>query len=146
MGGINVGRWLAGGVAAAVVIFAVEGISSVFYIDQMTGSLAALGLEMDMTGLARGLAVLVSLISGLVLVFFYAAARPRFGPGPRTAILVAVVLWFGSHLLFLIGYQMVGIYPTSLLVMWGAVGIVEMIVAALVGGWIYKEAELPQTE
>jgi len=27
-----------------------------------------------------------------------------------------------------------------MLVMWGIVGIVEMIIAALVGGWIYKEA------
>jgi hypothetical protein len=31
-------------------------------------------------------------------------------------------------------------YPTGMLVMWGIVGIVEMIIAALVGGWIYKEA------
>jgi hypothetical protein len=140
MGGINVGRWLAGGVAAAVVIFALEGVSSVFYLDQMMASLADHGLGMEMSGSATGLTVLVSLISGLVLIFFYAAARPRFGPGPRTAILVAVVLWFGGYLLSLVGYHMVGVYPTSLLVIWGAVGLVEMIIAALVGGWIYKEA------
>jgi hypothetical protein len=140
MGGINVGRWLAGGVAAAVVIFALEGVSSIFYLDQMMASLAALGLEMEMSGSAMAVNVLVSLISGLVLIFFYAAVRPRFGPGPKTAILVAVVLWFGGYFLSLVGYQVVGIYPTGLLVTWGIVGIVEMIIAALVGGWIYKEA------
>ncbi len=140
MGGINVGRWLAGGLAAAVVIFALEGVSSVFYLDQMMASLAAVGLDMEMSGSAMAMTVLVSLISGLVLVFFYAAVRPRFGPGPRTAVLVAVVLWFGGYLLSLVGYQMVGIYPTGLLVAWGIVGLVEMIIAALVGGWIYKEA------
>jgi hypothetical protein len=140
MGGINVGRWLAGGIAAAVVIFALEGASSIFYLDQMMASLADHGLGMEMSGLAMGLTVLVSLISGFVLMFFYAAARPRFGPGPRTAILVAVVLWLGGYFLSLVGYHMVGIYPTSLLVMWGAVGLAEMIIAALVGGWIYKEA------
>jgi len=139
MGGINVGRWLAGGVAAAVVIFALEGVSSVFYLDQMMASLAALGLEMEMSGSAMAMTVLVSLITGLVLIFFYAAVRPRFGPGPKTAVLVAVVLWFGGSLLSLVGYQMVGIYPTGLLVTWGIVGIAEMIIAALVGGWIYKE-------
>jgi hypothetical protein len=140
MGGINVGRWLAGGVAAAVVIFALEGVSSIFYLDQMMASLAALGLEMEISGSAMAVNVLVSLISGLVLIFFYAAVRPRFGPGPKTAILVAVVLWFGGYFLSLVGYQVVGIYPTGLLVTWGIVGIVEMIIAALVGGWIYKEA------
>jgi len=140
MGGINVVRWLAGGIAAAVVIFAVEGVSSVFYLDQMMASLADHGLGMEMSGSAMAGTVLVSLVSGLVLIFFYAAARPRFGPGPRTAILVAVLLWLGGNLLSLIGYQMVGMYPTGMLVMWGIVGLVEMIVAALVGGWIYKEA------
>ena len=139
MGGINIGRWLAGSIAAAVVIFALEGVSSVFYLDQMMASLADHGLGMEMSGFAMGLTVLVSLISGLVLMFFYAAARPRFGPGPRTAILVAVVLWFGGYLLSLTGYYLVGLYPIRLLVMWGAVGLVEMIIAALVGGWIYKE-------
>ena len=53
---------------------------------------------------------------------------------------MAVVLWLGGYFLSLVGYHMVGIYPTSLLVMWGAVGLAEMIIAALVGGWIYKEA------
>jgi hypothetical protein len=140
MSGINVVRWLAGGIAAAVVIFAVEGVSSVFYLDQMMASLADHGLGMEMSGSAMARTVMVSLISGLVLIFFYAAARPRFGPGPRTAILVAVFLWLGGNLLSLIGYQMVGMYPTGMLVMWGIVGLVEMIIAALVGGWIYKEA------
>jgi hypothetical protein len=53
---------------------------------------------------------------------------------------VAVVLWCGGYLLSLVGYQAVGMYPTGMLVMWGIIGIVEMIIAALVGGWIYKEA------
>ncbi|MCJ7629149.1 MAG: hypothetical protein ABIF09_02045 [Gemmatimonadota bacterium] len=139
MGGINVGRWLAGGIAAAVVTFFMEGIASIFYMDQMMASLEALGLSMEMTGAAWFLAIMVSLISGLVLIFFYAAARPRFGPGPKTAILVAVALWFGGYLLSLIGYHMAGIYPASLLVMWGAVALVELIIAALVGGWVYRE-------
>lgn len=140
MSSINVGRWLAGGVAAAVVIFAVEGVASVFYLDRMMASLADHGLGMEMSGSAMARTVMVSLVSGLVLIFFYAAVRPRFGPGPRTAILVAVFLWLGGSFLSLVGYQMVGMYPNGMLVMWGIVGIVEMIIAALVGGWIYREA------
>ena len=69
----------------------------------MQAALAGLGLSMEMTGAIWVLAILVSFVGGLVLVFFYAAARPRFGPGPKTAVLV------------------------------------EMVLAALAGGWVYRE-------
>jgi hypothetical protein len=139
MGGINVGRWLAGGVVAGIVTFLMEGIASVFYVEEMQTALAALGLSMEMTGAVWVLAILVSLVGGLVLVFFYAAARPRFGPGPKTAVLVAVFMWSGGYLLSLIGYYISGIYPGGMLVKWGVVGLVEMILAGLAGGWVYRE-------
>ena len=77
-----------------------------------------------------------------MLVFFYVGVRPRFGPGPNTAIPVAVVFWFGGYLPFLLGGKLLGIFSTGLLVMWGIVGLEEVIIAALVGGWVYKEAQL----
>lgn len=141
MAGINVGRWLAGGVVAGAVTFVLEGIASVFYMEDMETALAALGLSMEMTGGVWVLAVLVSLLLGLVLVFLYAAARPRFGPGPMTAVMVAVALWAGGYLLTLIGYGMMGMFPTGPLVWWGAVALVEMIMGALAGGWVYREEE-----
>jgi hypothetical protein len=139
MGGINVGRWLAGGLVAAAVIFVLEGVASTLYMTDMQTALEAHGLAMEMTPSVWVLAVLLSLLLGLVLVFFYAAARPRFGAGPRTAVIVAVALWLGSTVLSLAGYYMLGLYPPGMLVMWGLVGLVELIVAALVGGWIYRE-------
>jgi hypothetical protein len=54
-------------------------------------------------------------------------------------MIVACVMWAGGYLLSLIGYHMLRMYPTGMLVMWGVVGLVEMNVAALVGGWIYRE-------
>jgi hypothetical protein len=82
----------------------------------------------------------VSLIVGFALVFFYAAARPRFGPGPKTAVIVAVALWVGGYLLNLLGYRMIGLFPAGMLVLWGAIGLVEMILAGILGAWIYREA------
>jgi hypothetical protein len=97
-------------------------------------------MSMELSAGVMVLAVVISLIVGLTLVFFYAAARPRFGPGPRTAIIVAVALWFGGWLPSLIGYGMIGLYPTGLLIQWAIVGLVELILAALLGGVIYREA------
>src|SRR5262245_48562139 len=76
---------------------------------------------------------------GIVGVFLYAAIRPRFGPGPKTAIIA------GLTLLFSVGFVMTNsLY--SLGVLYGsnlAIGVVwttcEFIVAMLVGAWIYRE-------
>lgn len=140
MGGINVGRWLAGGVVAGVIMWVVEGAASILYMGDMEAALEAHGLAMEITAGMMAMTVVVSLLAGLVLVFLYAAARPRFGPGPKTAVIVAIAMWIGGYLLSLLGYQMIGLYPSSMLVMWGSIGLIEMIVATLVGGWIYREA------
>jgi hypothetical protein len=139
MRGISVSRWLAGGVVAAAVIFVLEGISSAFYMEDLEAALAPLGLSIELTGCLWVLAVLGCLLLGLVLVFFYAAARPRFGPGPMTAVRVAVALWAGGYVLSIIGAGLMGMFPPGLLVWWAAVGLAEMILAALAGGWMYRE-------
>ncbi len=139
MGGINVSRWIAGGVVAGVLIWLFEGVGSVFYMSQMEEALLAHNMSVEMSAAIMVLTVLVSLIVGLTIVFFYAASRSRFGPGPKTAVIVAVMLWFGGYLVSLIGYYMIDLYPGHLIVHWGIVGLIEMIVASLAGGWIYRE-------
>lgn len=140
MGGINVGRWLIGGLLAGILLWVMEGVASTFYLADMQTAMLAHNLSMEVGPGSIAISVLVSLLVGLMLVFFYAASRPRFGPGPRTAVSVAIVLWAGCYLVSLLGYQMMGLFPPSLLVLWGAVGLVEMAVAGLVGAWLYRES------
>jgi hypothetical protein len=139
MGGINVARWLSGGVAAGLVIGIVEGLASLVYGDRVQAMLAAhdLALVIDAGTVALGL--LASLLVGLALTFFYATARARFGPGPRTAVIVAVVFWAGGYVMALVGSQMLGLFTGAMLVAWGAVGLVELVLASLAGGWVYRE-------
>ncbi|MEW5982542.1 MAG: hypothetical protein AB1806_09245 [Acidobacteriota bacterium] len=139
MKGINTGRWLAGGIAAGVLVWLLEGAASVLYMADMEAAMKAHNLAIEMNLHTMLLTVLVSLILGLTLVFFYASARPRFGPGPRAAVIVAVALWLGSTVIALVGYAIMGLYPHSMLVTWAGIGLVEMVLAALVGGWIYRE-------
>ena len=141
MARINVQRWLTGGVVAGIVMWLIEGGASVLYMDDMEAALDAHNLSMAMSAATMVTTLLISLIAGWVLVFFYAAIRPRFGPGPRTAAIAAIALWAGGYLLSLIGYGMVGLYSTGMLTVWGVVGLTEMIIAGMIGGWIYREAE-----
>jgi hypothetical protein len=140
MGGINGGRLLAGAAAAGALIWLLEGAFGLLYVEQMTAILADHGLGMAMSPSMIALTLVVSLLAGLSVVFFYALARPRLGPGPRTAVIVAIGLWIGGWLLALIGYRMIGLYPVRLLVMWGATGLLEMILAGVLGAWVYREA------
>ncbi len=143
MNGINVGRWLAGGLAAGIVIWILEGLSSaLLYMDAMQAAHDAHGLSMELGASTVVLTVVVSLITGITMIFFYAAIRPRFGPGPKTAVIVAVGLWVGGYLLSLIGYYLLGLYPVGLLVLWGVTGLIEMILAAVLGAWIYREPQV----
>jgi hypothetical protein len=139
MGGIDTKRWLLGGVAAGVLMWLVEGLASMLYVDQATAALEAHGLAVEMGAGAMAMGLLVSLILGLALVFFYAMARARLGPGPRTAVTVAVAFFLGSYLLWLLGFRMMGLYPDRLLLVWAVIGLVEMVLGALLGGYIYRE-------
>jgi hypothetical protein len=139
MGGINVTRWLAGGVVAGIVMWVIEGAASMLYMEEMQTVMEGLGLNMEMTAGSWIMTILMSLLTGLVVVFFYAAARPRFGPGPKTAVTVAVVLFLGGMLIQLLGYGMMGLFPTRLLLIWGGIGLVEMILVSLAGAWVYRE-------
>jgi hypothetical protein len=140
MGGINVTRWLLGGIAAAAIIWLCEGAGSMLYSTQMAAVLQAHNLPaMEMRPNVMAMSVVISLIAGLTLVFFYAATRPRLGPGPRSAAKVACAVWVGGYVLSLLGYAVLGLFPTWMLVVWGAVGLVELNIAALVGGTIYRD-------
>jgi hypothetical protein len=139
MGGIDAKRWLLGGLAAGVLMWLVEGLSSLLYMDKTKAALESHGLAMEMGAGAMATGLLVSLISGLTIVFIYAMARARLGPGPRTAVTVAVMLFVGGYMLWLLGYRMMGLFSDGLLLAWGAIGLVEMVLAALLGGYIYRE-------
>jgi hypothetical protein len=139
VGKINVGRWLAGGIVAGIIVWLLEGVGAMLYMSDVESALEAHGLAMDMSVGMGLITVVISLLVGLTLVFFYAAARPHFGPGPKTAIIVAVALWFGGYMINIIGYGMIRLYPTGMLAIWSVQGLVELSLASLVGGWIYRE-------
>jgi len=139
MGGINMGRVFLGGLVAGVIVWVCEGVASVLYMDDMTAAMESHGLSMEMTAEGWVLSILVSLIVGCLGVWFYAVARPRLGPGPKTAACVALALWAGVTLVSLIGYHMLGLFPDAMLAIWGVIGLVELLLAVMVGAWVYKE-------
>ncbi len=91
MGKINWTRVLIGGLIAGVVgnvfMFAVWGP---LVGRSLSVALLALGHPMQETAGANVLMVVVMFLSGILVIWFYAAIRPRYGAGPRTAALAGV--------------------------------------------------------
>lgn len=76
---------------------------------------------------------------GVLTVWLYAALRPRFGPGPRTALRAALFIYLAAYLFTGLLFQELGIYSTRTTVIalvWGAV---EVALMALTGAWLYRE-------
>ena len=77
---------------------------------------------------------------GLLSVWFYAAIRPRFGPGVRTAAIAAVAVWAGSHLFTgVYVYAGVVIFPPRMVWLPVAWTFFEVQAATLIGAWLYRE-------
>jgi hypothetical protein len=138
---MNVQRILLGGLVAGIVIvlgeFVLNGLVLAADWEAFRQALA-LDTEFSTGQLVRG--VVITLLYGIVLIWIYAAIRPRFGPGPRTAVLAGLVLWALSYLLFsaslLNGDMMTG----RLMLVTSAWGLFEAPLAALAGASVYREA------
>jgi hypothetical protein len=78
---------------------------------------------------------------GLAGVWLYAAIRPRFGAGPRTATIAAVVTWFLVIPVPLLGLLPTGWFGRRFAVLWSIEGLVVMVIAVVVGAWLYREED-----
>ena len=142
MGRINVGRVILGGVVAAIIIDASETVAAFVFQAQGEEIMANLGLAPPSAGVMVTFVVL-GFVMGVALVWLYAAVRPRFGPGPKTAVIVGIFFWLVAYFLPLLGDNLMGMMPTSMMIAGSSWGLVEICVAALAGGWIYSEGEAP---
>lgn len=139
---INGKRVLLGGLVAGLIINASAVLMVPVVGDRMTEALAARNVP-PMGGGAMAFVVGVSFALGILLVGLYAAVRPRLGPGPRTAALCSLFLWFVSYFLANASNVAYGFMPMGLTVIGTAWGLVELLLAGWVGARLYREEESP---
>ena len=140
MSKINFGRVLLGGLVAGVILNAGEWVLNDYVLHkEMDDFFKRCGFPQPGPKFLV-IAIVITFVLGIVIVLGYAAIRPRFGPGPKTAIIAGLFAWFG-----VVVYQNViatglGMVPVNLVVMVIGWEIVEYSLAALVGAALYKEA------
>jgi hypothetical protein len=143
---INTSKVVVGGLVAGVVAnvlgFLLFGLWLGKRFDAEMAAAAPSLAGRGMTSGATTMQVVGGFVIGLLLVWLYAAMRPRFGPGPKTAILAALVVWilgFIDHLeLLSLGTVTGGTYALA-----SIAAAIQLGVAAWVGAMMYKEEGAP---
>jgi hypothetical protein len=137
---MNWKRIVAGGLATGLLIDVVEGgLSGVLFGGQFQSELAARGLDLKVGPAGAVFFTLWGFVLGFVSVWLYAATRPRLGPGPRTAVLVAVAVWLVAGVLPHLRDATLGILSLNLSLKFIALQFAWQIGATLLGAFIYRE-------
>jgi hypothetical protein len=145
MSRINYGRVLSGGLLAGVILTAAEFLlTGLFIRHRWLEALERLGVEAPGVGVTI-MYVFMTLILGVVIVWLYAAIRPRYGAGPRTAVCAGLLVWFLVWLWGFAGGTIWGFFPVDLVVIVCVWGLVEVVLASLAGAWLYREEDEVQT-
>src|SRR5262249_8469890 len=89
------------------------------------------------TGL-RAVVVIMPLVLGISTMWLYAAIRPRYGPGPKTAALAGFAVWLFGSWVDATWAVFKAVRPGAFVAP-AAVSLPIVLVAAVVGAWLYKE-------
>lgn len=139
MSRINYGRVLGGGLLAGLVMNIGEYVLHELILgDRWAAAMEALGLPEPAGGHIVRFVVL-TFLTGIALVWLYAAMRPRFGPGPGTALKAGLAVWFVAWLIPSGFYDTIGLYPSSLIYIALVWGLFEVPISAIAGAWLYQE-------
>jgi len=139
MGRINLARVLVGGLVAGIIINASEFIlNGMLIADEMNEAMAALNRPPIAPANIIWF-VLFGFGFAFVLVWTYAAVRPRFGAGVRTAACASALCWGLGYLYPNLFFYVMNLFPRDMIVLTTIWGLVEVIVAGVAGAWAYTE-------
>jgi len=142
MASINTGKVIVGGLVAAVVANVIDFVTNMYVLGPDYVALAK-AHNMDAAAFNSPAVavtwVAVDFVFGFLLVWSYAAMRPRFGAGATTAILAALPLFLAPTAV-IFGFTMMGMFTMAMFVK-GTIGaVVSTFAAALAGAAVYSEA------
>jgi len=140
MGKVNRNRVILGGLLAGVIIDASEAlINGVVLKQDWADVMSKLGKSPDLSATMLATFNIIGFITGILLVWLYAAIRSRYGAGPKTALMVALTIWVIGYAIPSVGEVGIGLIPAQLAGTAIGLGLIEVILAALAGASIYKE-------
>ena len=139
MNRINMTRVILGGLVAGLIINASEFLlNGVVLADAMKVQFAKMNLQ-EPGANAMAVFVAMGFVIGIATIWLYAAIRPRFGAGPKTAAIAGLAVWVLAYVYGTIGLEVLGMVPARMAAIGLTWGLAEVLVAAIGGAYFYQE-------
>jgi len=141
---INCTRVILGGLLAGLIVNIFESlVGGLVLADQWAAAMKALNRPSQL-GVVPNLAFwLWGFLIGVYALWLYAIIRPRYGPGPKTAVIAGVAAWVPCSLLGMIPVAAMHLYRYRLIAADVVLGLVAIVAGTVAGAWLYKEPEIP---
>jgi hypothetical protein len=147
MGKLNWGRIVVGGTLAGILLIAFLAIYGALF-SRLNGIHRPIPTLYASAGIAGVIFCLGAfLILGIVMIWWYAAIRPLFGPGPQTAAIAAVAVWVTAIWFGVVGFGLKSLAmgePYSLPAgpTLPILCLLIMIASTVAGASVYKERQV----
>ena len=142
---INWLRVVLGGVVAGFVLILLTGLSTVLFLGQQMLRTAVQALRPSSSGFAVPVFFVgVFLSLGILMVLAYAAIRPRFGSGMKTAAIAGLAVWVSAVWVTMTGFALESLAmgrPYSLPAgpILPCIYLALIVASTIVGSTVYKE-------
>ena len=139
---INTSKVLVGGLVSGLVMNVIGFVGNAYLLGKrMEAEMSAVAPTLSGRGMSGGVIatrVIMQFVVGILLVWIYAAIRPRFGPGMQTATKAGLIVWaFGF--IFYLDWLYVDLMTPATYAMVSVFMLVNVLVAAWAGCKLYTE-------
>ena len=142
MGKTNWTRVFLGGLLAGVVFNIIQFATSIIYLDDVfVTTLEAFNPNYQATMGSQVFWIILNFVTGVLAVWLYSAIRPRYGAGPKTALITGLFLLVMCPLTMYAILGAMQLFPGTMLVAGSLTDLVMFVVATMAGAWVYKEKE-----
>ena len=143
---INTGRVIGGGLLAGAIMNFVDFlVNGVWLADRWMAEATALSARVADPAIATTSMIgwiVTDFLFGVLIVWTYAAMRPRFGAGASTAVKAALLIWGVSHIAYF-SFVFLNMYSLHLIALVSAGGLLAALAGGYAGCSIYKEDAAP---
>ena len=141
---MNTGKVVVGGLVAGVVFNIGDFVINTMLLTADNAAfLTRLGIDPAAMESFAGIApwIVIDFLFGLLVVWTYAAIRPRLGPGVSTAIIAGLIPYLGATLV-LAGFTSMGVFPVAMFIKGSIASLINTSIGAVAGAWVYTEANV----
>jgi len=137
-------RVILGGLLAGLIInFFQYIVNGLVLGSEWVAAMRNLNRAPDMGAVPTAAFWLWGFLLGIYALWLYANIRPRFGPGPKTAVIAGIAVWIPASLLAMIAPAALHLFSRRLIALAAVLALVEIVIGTVVGAWRYKEREVP---